>query len=162
METICSFSSALAQLILPVLGFSFLQPVPKPDQLINAPAGEDISPVFEWSQGGAKATAREYKGEFIVLKGSTAHKDPKPSWAPYHQSREPLIREKRLVPAADSKFYVFQEDIACNSPSAAAAVVYAGNQNGRLAWKIKGSNTTYRDWQEARLHEAGLDNAQST
>lgn len=150
------------QLILPVLGFSFLQPVPKPDQLINAPEGEDISPVFEWSQGGAKATAREYKGEFIVLKGSTAHQDPKPSWTTYRQFREQLIQEKRLVLSEDGRFYVFQEDIAFNSPSAVAAVAYAGNLNGRLAWKVRGENKIYRDWQEARLHQAGLDNTQPT
>jgi hypothetical protein len=76
--------------------------------------------------------------------------------------REQLIQEKRLVLSEDGRFYVFQEDVAFNSPSAAAAVAYAGNQNGRLVWKIKGANTTYRDWQEARLHQAGLDNTPST
>lgn len=149
------------QLILPVLGFSFLQPVLQLDQLLNTPEGEDVSPVFEWNQGGAKATAREYKGEFIVLKGSTAHKTPKPSWTTYRQSREQLIQEKRLAPSADGQFYVFQEDVAFNSPSSAAAVVYAGNQNGRLAWKIKETNTTYREWQEAKLRQAGVDGSLS-
>jgi hypothetical protein len=49
-------------------------------------------------------------------------------------------------------FYVFQEDVAFNSPGSAAVVVYVGNQNGRLAWKIKGWRmhlvTAQRFWRD--------------
>ncbi|HLZ57662.1 MAG TPA: GIY-YIG nuclease family protein [Ktedonosporobacter sp.] len=145
------------QLLLPVLGFNFLQPLPQTGQLTNAPEGEGVSPLLEMSISGAKALAREYKGDFIVLKGSTAHKDPKPYWTSYRQLREQLVQEKLLIPSEDGKFYLFQEDIPFKSPSAAAAVIHAGNQNGRLAWKVKDRNMTYKEWQETQLREAGVD-----
>lgn len=50
---------------------------------------------------------------------------------------------------------MFAEDVPFASPSAAAAVVFAGNQNGRLAWRIGGSGTTYKDWQESKVEDAG-------
>ena len=48
-------------------------------------------------------------------------------------------------------------DYAFKSPSAAVAVIYAGNQNGRLAWKHKQTGHTYKDWQESRLKAAGVE-----
>jgi len=142
------------QLLLPVLGFTFLQPVPTPDQLLNAPEGETVSPLFVMSPVGTNATAREYQGEFIVLRGSTARKKGTQSWTAYRQLREQLVQEGHLIPGADDQYYVFQQDVAFNSPSAAAAVIYAGNQNGTLTWKVKGTGQSYKDWREAKLANA--------
>lgn len=139
------------QLLLPVLGFSFLQPVPTHEQLRDAAEGETISPLFVMSPVGTAATAREYQGDFVVLKGSTARKEGIASWTAYRQLREQLVQDGQLVSAADQRYYVFQQDVAFKSPSAAAAVVFAGNQNGQLVWKIKDTGQTYRDWTEAKL-----------
>lgn len=143
------------QLILPVLGFSLLQPVPTRDQLLQAPEGEEVSPVFVMNPVGTSATAREYRGEFIVLSGSTARKDGVASWESYRDLRDRLVQEGQLVLGKDGQFYVFQQDVVFSSPSAAASVVYAGNQNGQLAWKIKDTGTTYKAWKEAKLYQAG-------
>ncbi len=40
------------------------------------------------------------------------------------------------------------------SPSAAAAVVFAGNKNGRLAWRDKDTGMTYKKWQESQVKHA--------
>jgi hypothetical protein len=47
---------------------------------------------------------------------------------------------------------MFADNVAFESPSAAAAVVYAGNQNGRIAWRVKGTGQTYKDWQEGQIN----------
>lgn len=145
------------QLLLPVLGFTFLQPVPTAEQLLNAPENETVSPLFAMSPVGTKAIAREYQGEFIVLKGSTARKEGVASWMAYRQLREQLVQEGALIPAADDRYYVFQRDVAFSSPSAAATVIFAGNQNGPTAWKVKGTVQSYKDWKEAKL--AAAENA---
>lgn len=142
------------QLLLPVLGFTFLQPVPTHEQLRDAAEGEAVSPLFVMSPVGTTATAREYQGDFIVLKGSTARKEGVASWTAYRQLREQLIQDGQLAPAADQRYYVFQQDVAFKSPSAAAAVVFAGNQNGPLVWKVKDTGQTYKDWTEAKLATA--------
>lgn len=144
------------ELILPVLSFNVLRPVPKSKQLQAAPASEasDVSPIFEMSPVGTHALGREVHGEFFVLQGSTARNGAVDSWTSYHALRDQLVNEHRLVPDSDSRFLRFVEDVAFKSPSAAAAVVYAGNQNGPLTWKIQGTNTTYRQWKEAKIRHA--------
>lgn len=146
------------ELILPVLSFTLLKPVPKLIQLQTEPASEsaDISPVFEMSPVGTKATAREVKGEFIVLEGSTARKAALESQTAYRSLRNQLIDEHRLVLDSDGAHLRFAEDIAFKSPSAAAAVVFGGNQNGPSVWRIQGVGTTYKQWKEARIREAEI------
>jgi len=46
--------------------------------------------------------------------------------------------------------------VAFNSTSAAAAVVFGGNQSGPQAWRTEDGSQTYRDWQEAKLKQAGV------
>jgi hypothetical protein len=144
------------QLILPVLGVTLLQPTPSTQQLLAASESEDVSPLFEMNPVGTQATAREYHGEFIVLKGSTALVDGVASWTSYRQLREQLVLDRHLMLAADGKFYRFADDVAFKSPSAAAEVVFAGNQNGTLAWKVKDTMATYKEWKEAKLRQAGI------
>ena len=43
---------------------------------------------------------------------------------------------------------VFTDDVLFNSPSAAAAVVYGNNANGRLLWKTD-DNRTLKDVEES-------------
>jgi hypothetical protein len=137
-----------------VLGFTYLHPVPTPEQLLNAPENSSVSPLFEMSPVGTNATAREYQGEFIVLKGSTARKQGIQSWTSYRQLREQLVQERHLTPGADDRYYVFEHDVPFNSPSAAAAVIVGGNQNGTLVWKVKGTGQSYKDWKDAKLAKA--------
>lgn len=82
------------QMILPVLGFGFLQPKPKEElsfQLEN-------SPRFILSTIGAKATAIEAGGEFVVLKGSTARKEGTASWDSYRSRRQPIGCRRQVDP----------------------------------------------------------------
>jgi hypothetical protein len=146
------------ELVLPVLGFSFL----KPKLSISAPAGEtevdsESSPLFEFSSGDASAKAKEINGEFIVLKGSTATLKPRPSWTSYRELRQQLVDEKKLVEVPEKGLLLFAEDVYLSSPSAGAAIVAAGNTNGRAAWKIAGTRQTYGDWHQSQLPQDAAD-----
>ncbi|MCA9063526.1 MAG: GIY-YIG nuclease family protein [Planctomycetaceae bacterium] len=141
------------QMIMPVLGFTFLQPKPTVTQP-NGEAAETESPVFCLTAGGAEAKARELGGQFVVFKGSTARREGLKSWTSYKSLRKQLLDEGRLIESAQSEYLVFAEDIAFQSPSAGAAVVNAGNINGRTSWKTAETGETYQQWHDKKLAAA--------
>jgi hypothetical protein len=142
-------------MVLPVLGFSFLQSAPTlPEITASAAAGE--SPLFVLTGPSAKAEAREIDGEFVVLKGSIARRTGAPSWTTGTSLRDQLLDEGKLVNGSAPDTLVFTENVSFSSPSAAASVVRARNTNGRLEWCAESNGMTYAEWQEARLREAGV------
>lgn len=150
------------RLVLPVLGFTFTEPVASRDRTTGQIEGKETSPVFYMNPSGAMATAQEIDGRFIVFAGSTARKKGPASWnvyRTYRGLRDQLIQDGKLIDSEVSDFYRFNEDVEFASPSAAATVVNAGNQNGRLVWKIKDTDQTYRDWQDERLSAVSLNDA---
>ncbi len=138
------------ELVLPVLGFDFLKPKPAA-RSIGDETTRSISPVFEFYSGDASAKAQEIDGEFVVLKGSTALATAKDSWTSYRALRDSLVDEQKLVLVPDRQLLLFAEDVAFKSPSAGAAVVNAGNINGRTAWKVSATKQTYADWHQSQL-----------
>ncbi|HQU47090.1 MAG TPA: DUF4357 domain-containing protein, partial [Pirellulales bacterium] len=62
-----------------------------------------------------------------------------------------LVEEGKLVGSDEPDLYSFAEDVSFRSPSAAAAVVNAGNMNGRSMWKVADSGETYQAWYDQRL-----------
>ncbi|MEQ9379436.1 MAG: DUF4357 domain-containing protein, partial [Pirellulales bacterium] len=141
-------------LALPVLGFNFIQPRPK-DSEMAAQSGKDVSPVFVMTRRGVNATAQEIDGEFGVRRGSTARKEEYASWTNYRSLRRGLIDEGKIEPSPnDPAMLIFADDVVFNSPSAAAAVVYGGNANGRTEWKVDRTGQTYGDWQEQKVDMA--------
>jgi hypothetical protein len=134
------------ELILPVLGFSFLQPIATKDKSLSAADVE--APVLMMSEVGADAMAREIDGRFVVLKDSTARKLGSPSWDSYKTLRDELVTQSKMV-SKDDKLLVFAEDVEFSSPSAAAAVVAAANRNGRIAWHLN-DGRTYAEWKESQ------------
>ncbi len=130
------------QVIFPVLGLAFLQPVPSVvDQRI----------VFENTDVGSQARAIEANGEFVVLRGSTARKEGSPSWVNYRDLRDELLHSGKLRQGGNPEQLEFTVDVPFKSPSAAAAVVAAANRNGRAMWRVAGTSQTYGEWQESRL-----------
>src|SRR3954463_7612820 len=95
------------------------------------------SPIFAMNPVGTGARAQEIDGEFVVLKGSTARKQGIPSWTSYQALRDQLVQEGKLADGPNPSLYVFTEDVPFNSPSAAAAVVFGGNQRGPLVWRTE-------------------------
>lgn len=140
-------------LMLPVLGFGFLQASPRVEA---APPATLESPLFRLTSGGVQAQARVIEGQLVVLKGSTARKQGVDSWTSYRSLRSELIENGRLVDGADPDTLVFADNVAFDSPSAAAAVVLGRNSNGRIEWKTADTGKTYADWQALQLQLAGV------
>lgn len=103
---------------------------------------------MELPKYGVKAQAREIDGSFIVLQGS----DARPKWTAkahgYGNLYDQLVKDGVLAGETNGK-RLFAQDCEFNSPSAAAAIVSGRNANGRTSWLIKGSQTTYGDWQSS-------------
>jgi hypothetical protein len=85
------------QLVLPVLGFNFLQAKPV-IQLGGNGITTDVFPIFTYSPSGASAKAQEINGEFVVFKGSRARVTGPQGWTSYRGLRDQLVLEKKLVP----------------------------------------------------------------
>lgn len=143
------------QMILPVLGFPFLQS--KPSASTRSPTTSE-SPTFEMRVAGTHARAVEIEGEMVVLKGSTARKEGVPSWTSFKSLRDQLVADGKLIDTNDDEYYEFVDDTTFSSPSAAAAVVAGRNTNGRITWRIDGGGATYADWNEARLQRVDIGN----
>ena len=150
------------RLMMPVLGYDILREPPSQNAPVEE-AGEfvqfDLTSKVETathlrlrpSQIGLLATATERDGEVVVHAGSLA--DAQPDFAPSHYSglRDRLIEDGILVPSEDHRFLRFSSDTVFNSPSAAAAVIYGRNANGRTSWLVEGTDKTLRDYQNERL-----------
>ena len=143
------------KVILPVVGLDLLKPRPA---AATAPAtSTQIAGEVRFEirhKSGVKAVAVEEEGEFVVLQGSEALKDAGYQSDTYSELRQELISQAVLVPAANGKHYEFGRAFAFKSPSAAAAVVLDRNANGRIEWKVVGSNQTYHEWQEDKAKSA--------
>lgn len=116
-------------LLLGVLGHRVLDPVSSQEAL----AGEGGVRLF-FSAKEAKAQGAVTDEGFVVFKGSTAMPGftnaMTPGWIAFKQE---LVSSGKLVSAG--QVLEFSEDVLFSSPSAAAAVVYANNANGRVLWK---------------------------
>ena len=144
---------AQIEMMLPVLGFTFLQRAPEPT---TAEATAE-SPIFTLTGVGANAEAREIDGEFVVFKGSTARRHGVDSWKSGRSVRDALIEEGKLVDAPDPDTLVFADNVSFSSPSTAASVVLGANTNGRIKWTVSSTGQTYADWHESRLRMAGIE-----
>jgi hypothetical protein len=116
--------------------------------------GASSSVVFETQvkKYKIKATAKLESGEFIVQAGSLARK----AWMGqgahnYKKLFDELVRTGVLVARGEHR--VFAENYAFTSPSAAGAMVTGRSCNGQLAWTVKGTSETYREWEQRKLAE---------
>ena len=117
-------------------------------------------PVFklESKRLGIDATAELIDGEMIIKAGSLIRK----SWiGDRGQKTHYFILHDKLRAAGvietKGDHAIFTKDYAFSSPSAAGAIVNGRSTSGPREWKLKGTNTTYAEWEAAQLAE--LDNA---
>lgn len=143
--------------LLPVLGYDFLRSKPNPS-LVTSTGGEGtpapaVSPVFvrEVRKHGVKAKGQEIDGEFVVFKGGLARREWTGGDATYGKLFAHLLSAGVLRPTVDGQHTEFTKDHAFASPSAAAAVVAGRASNGRTAWVIEGTTTSYGDWQAEQV-----------
>jgi hypothetical protein len=148
------------KVILPIVGLDLLKPKPSIDFMASAPKDAATAASVDGAQfeirhrSGIKALAIEHDGEFIVLKGSRALKDTAFAHKGYARLKQELIARGALIPIEDDKHYEFTTSFAFRSPSAASAVVFDRNTNGRTSWHVVGGKQTYHEWQEHFAAEA--------
>ena len=116
--------------LLPVLGVEIL--VPSSTAVAGAPGKE----VLECEIKGVGARGHRIPNGFLVLKGSQAVLQERPSSEKYpwaRNMRRELKEEGVLVEQKDH--LLFTKDAEFSSPSAAAAVIHGGHANGLIVWK---------------------------
>ena len=123
---------------------------------LSQPSTTSHNPTFELTlkKEGVKATAILEDGEFIVQEGSLARSEwigRKHDKSYYWQLYEKLASQGVLVD--QGKFKIFAKSYAFSSTSAAGAVCTGRATAGPIAWKIKGTRQTYKDWEAASLVE---------
>jgi len=149
------------QILLPILGLFFLKEPPKrykPLLIANDHVAIDQTTTsFEliYLKGQIKASGYEAEGAFVVEKGSqirnlkSTNYDIKVGealfsrYANYYNLTNPIDNTDEIISLT--------EDIAFKSPSGAAKFICGASVNGRLAWKVKGTNQTYEEWRKQQL-----------
>lgn len=123
-------------------------------QQTKTTAGKENTPTFilKSKRLGIDATADLIGGEMIVRSGSTVRK----SWVGdrgekthYFILHDELLETGIIEPKGEHA--VFTKDYAFSSPSAAGAIVNGRSTSGPREWKLKGTNTTYAEWEAAEL-----------
>src|SRR5699024_1505336 len=95
--------------------------------------------IYTFKVKNAKGKMKIEENEYIVLKGSTAIIEDRPSASSAIVNlRQSLIDNGVLKKNIDQKHYIFASDYKFSSPSYAAAAIAGGNENGRRQWKYKG------------------------
>ncbi len=144
------FLSKVEQL-LPVLGQDFLKPVVKtltpvkPSELLTCTIKK------------VKATGRPTENGFLVLKGSEAVLEERPSVKkyPYPSTlRSQLLSEDVLSTQTDR--LVFAKDYEFSSPSAAASVIHGGHANGLISWK-NSKGVTLKELEQKEIANKAID-----
>jgi hypothetical protein len=99
----------------------------------------DEERIFDYTIKDAKARMKIEDDKYIVLKGSTAVVENRPSISPAVKKMRDTLIERGII-KRKGKFYQFEEDYIFTSPSYAAAAIAGGIENGRRVWKYNGKN----------------------
>lgn len=129
---------------------------PSKSQSIEIPTSKG-SPTFELTlkKKGIKATAMLEDGEFVVQEGSLARSEyigERSDKSYYWRLYDKLVDQGILVTQGSHK--VFTTSYAFSSTSAAGAVCNGRATAGPVAWKVKETGQTYKDWEAASLAES--------
>jgi Domain of unknown function (DUF4357) len=104
-----------------------------------------------------KAEGRQTDNGFVVLRGSRAVLEERPSTQKYRYAanlRSALLQDGILIKTPTH--LEFNVDFEFSSPSAAAAVIHGGQANGLTAWKdSKGLSLKQREEEEIQQGSGG-------
>lgn len=103
--------------------------------------------IYEFSVNHAQAKMKIEEDKYIVLQGSTAVINDRPSAQPaIKKMRKSLISSGVLQ--EKNNLLEFTDDYIFNSPIYAAAAVAGGTENGRRQWRYKGKNLNEMEMME--------------
>jgi len=142
------------RLVVPVLGVDVFS--------VEAPAGPGAEPSDElrlelrWEAAHAECVVRD--GQLVVVAQSTARvKEVESLGKGTRELRKKLLSSGVLEPdPGDATLLRFAQEYAFDSPSAAAGAVTGTGLNGRVHWKVKGKDISYKEWEAQQVEtEAG-------
>lgn len=115
-----------------------------------APAPQSaVGPEFVLLKNGVNAEAFLSDGRLVVRAGSVGR-----AWhgknAPSYEALQAKLIDAGVLTLDDKVIRVVQ-DQPFNSPSAAGAVINGRSTAGTIEWKLKGTNQTYRDWEQSEI-----------
>ena len=146
-------------MVLPAVRVDLFTTKAKPDKPGSAKQHQQSksSPVFELTlkKEGITATAILEDGEFVVQKGSLARAQyigDRSEKSYYWRHYDQLVAQGVLVDQGNHK--LFAQSYAFPSTSAAGAVCNGRSTAGPIAWKVKGSKKTYKEWEAETLAES--------
>ncbi len=152
------------QILLPVLGVEYFMPpkavqktIPTKPSVTTTPIvidGQTQSTIFIYSTRNVSAEAQIINDDFVVQKGAVVSPTDRALSKAYSNLRAQLKKNGLLGVDSQSNKLTLTQDFIFNSPSAAAAVISGYNVNGRREWKVKGTQQTYDDWDQARVNAA--------
>lgn len=120
------------KLVLLALGIDILEPR-------TVAAETTVSEkLFELRNKKAFARMAIIGNKYVVLKGSTAVLDNRPSIPSFIVKLRQDLVDTEIMKQNDDGVYIFMQDAVFNSPSYAAAAVVGGAANGRKLWKYEG------------------------
>ncbi len=137
--------------LLPILGQEFLKPI------VKHGAKSRRADLLFCEIKGVKATGRQTDNGFVVLKGSEAVLQERPSTQKYQYAANLRagLRSDGIVEEKTDRL-VFLTDYEFSSPSAAAAVIHGGQANGLTAWKdLKGVSLKEKEARDIQQTPAG-------
>lgn len=146
-------------MVLPAIRVDLFTSNAKPDKQIESihstDAGDRQTFELTLKKEGIVATAILEDGEFVVQKGSLARGEyigDRSEKSYYWKLHEKLIEQGILV--NQGKHKVFIQSYAFPSTSAAGAVCNGRSTAGPIAWKVKGTKKTYKDWEAETLAQS--------
>lgn len=146
------------QLLLPVVGVDFLR---RPKLKVREQRDDDTQIFFcvKNAGKGISAKATEIDGEFVVLANSIGHLNEAPSFHERIKTFRDQALESGRISKIDKDHFKVLEDIAFNSPSAAAVFLFGTSRNGRTDWLVEGNNISYGSWKDIQLEPSERENA---
>ncbi len=154
---------AQIQVLLPVLNIDYfvqppaVTPAPGNSSTTKKPSVFVVpaSPRFVFATQNVTAEAEQISSKFVVLKGSVVSPNEAASIGKSNSTlRSQLRANEKLVDDTLSGKWVFSDDVAFNSPSAAAAVICGLSIAGPAVWKVKGGTQTYGEWLQSQVDVA--------
>ncbi|MDD7886133.1 GIY-YIG nuclease family protein [Flavivirga sp. 57AJ16] len=134
--------------MLPALGITVLQSV----TIEQDTSKTEAEFVLISKRGGFEGTAYIQEGQFVLRKGSYGNYKIQDSLTNgFIEKRQALI-DKGILKVEGKKIIV-TEDFDASSTSTAAAFLTGYSISGPQNWKLKGSKTTYKQWEQNQLED---------
>ena len=145
-----------AQLLLGTLGYDLFKPfISSPTTSASAlPPGGKVVHKFMYSGEGFNALCFVdlEGGQFIVQKGSRARKSEAPSQGASYKNLRSSLKD-RGVWKDEGEAFVFTQDYAFSSITAAGQVVSGQTISGRNVWRTEDDKMTFGEWQDGQISE---------